>query len=654
MSETKRSVSLEAEEILGKRFKVLDHGFVSLVDYMGTDVDIEAAARVSYGGGTRKTSETEGLIRYMRRHRHCYSPEMEVLTCRGWVRWDKCNSEETFLIPNPADRSLHKERLSIEAFEVEDEKMVCFSNSRLSFKVTADHRMWFKKKFQGLTGTDGEKFEIVKASEMSKWGHFDSSSGYTLHPLNGTKDPEFQFIGFYLGDGSYTSTNRISFHIKKERKKIYLRSLLTKLGLSYRETPSSTYEDALVFFVETPAFLRINLGERLSSRAFHKGFPLGRLKDLKGDKIRGLWDGLVQSDGSRKSDRSQITYSSVSKSLIILFETTSAMLGLPVKIIWEGIGANAMTGRANEIESRKEFFSTESLTGKVYCTTSSTGLLMVRGGPGKYGFVCGNSSPSEMVELKFHCAMPIFVARQWIRHRTANVSEISGRYSILPTDFYTPQPEQLTTQATNNKQGRSDTQLPSSVLNEAYGRWDKCREASASTYEWMTANDIARELARIDLPLSTYTQWYWKIDLHNLLHFLTLRIDKHAQWEIQQYGKVMAGMLKRVAPLSYKAWIDYDVCGVKLSRMEMNVIKRLIVRYGDLIGINDYYDDFNESALGERDLTKFGLSKRECSEFLDLLPDVIECEAKDPNYSTFSSSIGEIPDFELDLSKEIK
>ena len=107
-------------------------------------------------------------------------------------------------------------------------------------------------------------------------------------------------------------------------------------------------------------------------------------------------------------------------------------------------------------------------------------------------------------------------------------------------------------------------------------RWQEIRRESTEAYEWMTGNEVARELARIDLPLSTYTQWYWKIDLHNLLHFLTLRVDAHAQWEIQEYGRVMAGMLKRVAPLSYEAWIDYDVCGAHLWRAELEALRTLV------------------------------------------------------------------------------
>jgi len=187
-----------------------------------------------------------------------------------------------------------------------------------------------------------------------------------------------------------------------------------------------------------------------------------------------------------------------------------------------------------------------------------------------------HTTPSEMVELKFHCCMPIFIARQWIRHRTANVNEYSGRYSLIPMLFYTPEEAQLQTQSARNNQGRSGKSVTPAVHAEATRRWAESRRLTVDSYEWLTGQEVARELARIDLPLSTYTQWYWKIDLHNLLHFLTLRVDAHAQWEIQEFGRVMAGMLARVAPLSYEAWIDYDVCGTHLSRMELDVLRTLV------------------------------------------------------------------------------
>jgi thymidylate synthase (FAD) len=238
-----------------------------------------------------------------------------------------------------------------------------------------------------------------------------------------------------------------------------------------------------------------------------------------------------------------------------------------------------------------------------------------------------HTTPSEMIEFKFHCSMPMFVARQWIRHRSANVNEYSGRYSLMPMLFYTPSEEQLQTQSRQNNQGRSGTSVAPEKYTEAVRRWNEIREKSREAYEWMTLEDMARELARIDLPLSTYTQWYWKIDLHNLLHFLRLRVDKHAQWEIQEFGRIMAGMLKRVAPLSYEAWIDYDVCGARVSRMDLDALRRLISAEGEALQARD------GASLDSAALATLGLAKREASELLEKL------------------AAQSVPDFELDLSR---
>ena len=238
-----------------------------------------------------------------------------------------------------------------------------------------------------------------------------------------------------------------------------------------------------------------------------------------------------------------------------------------------------------------------------------------------------HTTPSEMIEFKFHCSMPMFIARQWIRHRSANVNEYSGRYSLMPMLFYTPSEEQLQTQSKKNNQGRSGTPVDTAKYAEAVQRWNEIREKSREAYEWMTFEDMARELSRIDLPLSTYTQWYWKIDLHNLLHFLKLRVDPHAQWEIQEYGRVMAGMLKRVAPLSYEAWIDYDVCGARVSRMELDVLRRLIAPETDSVRARDGI------SLDAVALAESGLAKREAAELL------LKLEPRT------------VPDFELDLAR---
>ena len=191
-----------------------------------------------------------------------------------------------------------------------------------------------------------------------------------------------------------------------------------------------------------------------------------------------------------------------------------------------------------------------------------------------------HTTPFEMCEVKFHVKLPIFVARQWIRHRTASVNEVSGRYSILDREFYSPQPAVLGAQDASARQGRGEPLPPAkarrilSILRRDAG------EAYAHYGEFLgkrgTREPLARELARIGLPVSFYTQWYWKIDLHNLLHFLALRLDRHAQYEIREYADVIASVVQRWVPLVWEAFRDYRLSAVRLSRAEAAVVRALL------------------------------------------------------------------------------
>jgi thymidylate synthase (FAD) len=237
-----------------------------------------------------------------------------------------------------------------------------------------------------------------------------------------------------------------------------------------------------------------------------------------------------------------------------------------------------------------------------------------------------HTTPSEMVELKFHCAMPMFVARQWIRHRTASVNELSARYSLMPLLFYTPEGSQFQLQSRSNKQGREGG-APSVVYREAVERWERLRADASETYRWMLEEDVARELARIDLPVSMYTQWYWKVDLHNLLHFLSLRVDPRAQWEIQEFARAIAGMVKRVAPLSYEAWVDYDLESRPLTRAERDVLSRLVEVSGEAIAAR------TGARVSKDEMKVAGLAPREIRE----LEEKLQAPGR--------------PDFELDLDR---
>lgn len=185
-----------------------------------------------------------------------------------------------------------------------------------------------------------------------------------------------------------------------------------------------------------------------------------------------------------------------------------------------------------------------------------------------------HTSPFEQVVLTFHVKLPIFVARQWIRHRTARVNEVSGRYSIMKDEFYVPAPEDLAAQSPDNKQGRSDEPLSTDAAESVRGILAAGQAEAYGGYSRLVESGLAREIARINLPLSLYTEWYWQIDLHNLFRFLALRLDSHAQKEIRLYAGVMLDMAKAVAPAATASFERHLLSGVRFSGPEMAELRR--------------------------------------------------------------------------------
>ena len=196
-----------------------------------------------------------------------------------------------------------------------------------------------------------------------------------------------------------------------------------------------------------------------------------------------------------------------------------------------------------------------------------------------------HTSPFEQVVLTFHVKLPIFVARQWIRHRTARVNEISGRYSVMKDDFYVPAPGDLARQSADNKQGREDEALEPGEAAAVIARLEAGQKAAYAEYSGLVESGLAREIARIDLPLSLYTEWYWQIDLHNLFRFLALRLDSHAQKEIRAYAEVLLEVSRRVAPAATVSFERHQLTGLRFSGPEAEELRaRLAGGKGSLSG----------------------------------------------------------------------
>lgn len=186
-----------------------------------------------------------------------------------------------------------------------------------------------------------------------------------------------------------------------------------------------------------------------------------------------------------------------------------------------------------------------------------------------------HTTPFEMVEFKFHARMPIYVARQWIRHRSASVNEYSARYSVVPDEFDLPGPDRVRAQSTRNRQGRGEA-LPEAAVERFRTELGRIQTEAYAAYQAALEAGVARETARLVLPLSAYTQWYWKVDLWNLFHFLSLRLDPHAQEEIRLFAAEMGALARPVVPVAYDAFEEYQLSGMSLTRREQVAVRALL------------------------------------------------------------------------------
>ncbi len=481
---TRRPTVAAAEEILGGYFPVLDHGFVALVDYMGTDDSVERAARVSYGYGTRKVSATRGLIRYLRRHLHTTPSEMVELqfhcampmfVARQWVR--------------------HRTACLAEGTEV----------------------------YFDLPGAEARgRRKLYKLPIEEIWRRFQ--------PTRNRTRPDKQRNPYFRRD-------RVKQMKLRQVDEDTLALQHTRIVDVYRNGAKPVFRMVL------------EDGKSIEATADHRFL------------FADGWDTLGEATGVHEKNG---------------------------RAVWRS---------GDQCDKAK----------------------LVRIAHIEY------VGERETYDLEVEGPHHNFVANGIVTHNSVN--EYSGRYSLMPLLFYSPGQDQFSLQSATSNQGRAPGSASAEFHHEAMRRWERARQRAADDYGWLVGENVARELARIDLPLSTYTQWYWKIDLHNLLHFLTLRVDDHAQWEIQEYGRVIAGMVKRVAPLSYEAWIDYQVMGDKLSAGEIAALSRLVSADADGLAAR------TGAGLTNAELAKLGLSGREIRELKEKL------------------APRETPDYDLDLAK---
>lgn len=545
---------------------VLDKGYVRLVDYMGDDKRIVDSARISYRGKSKGDEADKKLLFYLYKNRHCFLPDMQVLTIEGWKAWKECKNEETFLVPDIKTKELMPEKLSVFRKEITRENVFSFKNKRFNYSVTEDHDLVFLDKQNILS-----KIKAYKAHEQ--WNlHFELGKDYKIVDTNSlTKDPFGKLIGFYLSDGYASSGKTINFKLVKERKIKYIEEIFDQLDIEYRKKKSNfltsaknTVYEYSISLNQIPNFTKyIDITKKAASK------KLEVIEYLNEDKsfLYGILDGLINGDGSIKKDRNQIEFSSTSLELAKLFDTLGNIFGSEAHFTKKNNAYHVKIYYDNRIsgETRKEYFDKYSYTGTVYCTTTSTGYLLVRGSSDSYSFISGNCSPFEMCKVTLNIKMPIFVMRQYIRHRMQNLNEISFRYTEPTDDFYIP--TEWRKQDTKNKQGSIEDidWMPGLCFNKTkicgHSEVSKAVETICKelydTYQSMIVSGVSREMARIILPVNLYTEVYATWDLRNLLHFISLRSDTHAQWEIRQYSMAFEKIVADLFPWTWEAFNKY-------------------------------------------------------------------------------------------------
>ena len=580
------------DELIGENFNVLDHGYLRLIDYMGDDSSIVQAARVSYGTGTKTKREDEGLIRYLLANQHCYDDDTEVLTERGFVFWSDVKPDDLLGIWDRENETLVYEKPRELISTPYNGRMCRIDHGGVDLLVTPNHKMWVSlfdewdadtktqsySPFRLVDACDIMSRSMVKFSKIAPYVQGgDVNEVYNQYFDGFNTLAVLRLIGFFVGDGTVYSTNAISFHLSKDRKIQYIMGLISDLGLEYRirDNRDGTfsvviYQDGIGSWFEHNCYGVSGLGK-------YKRLPQFCLR-LNADDAKQVLDGLKNSDGHVKKDRGgEWRYDSSSSVLLDQVQILGIHAGYSCSMISSG---NSMAvsfhtrKRYPKINQGKLDTSLEDYSGMVYCAHSRTGVLVVRRN-GKV-VLSGNSTPFEMCEIKVHAKMPIFVARQWVRHRTASINEYSARYSVLDKEYYVPSIKHLGTQSSSNKQGREEGAFSYEDGLKIQNIIKDHSEEAYKKYEYLLEMGVARELARMVLPLNFYTQWYWKIDLKNLLGFLALRMDSHAQYEVRVYADALAEIAKIWVPNVYRAYNDYMFKAVRLSKQQADLLCRIV------------------------------------------------------------------------------
>jgi thymidylate synthase (FAD) len=567
-------VAVTTEVIPDNTVRVLDHGFVRLDDAMADDLSVVNGARVSFARRKEEMDDSdEGLIRFLMRDRHgCYDDKTEVLTGAGWKSWPDVTGEELFatrsrdglLEYQPALRLVRKEYRG---------HMIGFEGMSLDLLVTPDHRILASPQ---TTRPERLKpsFRLLPAHALLWRSHRHTSTarwkGETkafLH-FDGIRFPAYpllRLIGLFIGDGNLSASNHIVFNLRKAREIEFLRRAVNEAGLELRE-----WGRLKTLAVPLSEGLRALFADCYVDH--EKVIPPALLR-LDSACLEALYAGLLNSDGtifSRESGEDRHSYSTTSRRLADGVQEVALKIGRSASVRphrsspgdghygkkprWRVTiysGRNSRPALCRTREQAESHMGVEQYDGAIHCVEVPNSTLYVR--RNGYAVWCGNT-PFEHNSFRFHIRAPIFVVREWMRHRVSSFNEFSLRYAKATDDFYVPEAEDVRSQV--GKPGAYSFEPVSDEVAEATReKLQAVYEQAYETYQELVELGVARELARCALPVGAYTEFYWTVNARSLMNFLSLRNAETAQREIRRYAEACERFLEQRMPVTYAAFV---------------------------------------------------------------------------------------------------
>jgi thymidylate synthase (FAD) len=547
------------------------HGFVRLDASMADDLSVVNSARVSFAVRKEEMDDRDaGLIKFLMRDRHgCYDDNTEVLTDQGWKAWPDVTGEEYFATLSraqdiefqPAVRLVRKEHRG---------HMIGFKGTSVDLLVTPDHRV-----LSAVTTTRPRRqsptFGLRPAHSVLWRAHRHTSvgrwTGLRLHAIAGVPtEPLMRMVGFFIGDGHFRRGGTPSFHLRKEREIAFLRKTAAECGFGLTEKRGEHY------WLLTPPEIRDLFAQCYDSER-EKVIPRYL---LDGDQVSlaALFEGLMSSDGSRQprkySDR--LSYATTSKVLADQVQELALRLGTmasvrPHKFVpgdghfgtkprWRVTIYAARNSHPALCRTRADAdnqMGVEEYNGNIHCVEVPNGTLYVR--RNGYPVFCGNT-PFEHNSFRFHVRAPIFVAREWFRHRVSSFNEESGRYHKLQGDFYVPDRAAVRSQVGKPGAYTFDP-VEEDLAGETIDRLQRIYKELYEEYLTMVEKGVAKELARSILPFGIFTQFYWTLNARSLMNFLSLRNAEAAQYEIRVYAEAVERLFAEKMPITHQSFVEF-------------------------------------------------------------------------------------------------